>query len=162
MKRVEHLNPIISAILKTNIIFKGRACGRTTLNFLDYALLGCQCSSGIILKTSVLTLKNKKISDRKMRKACYQSFALYKKTFKPRPIPKLKIFKDEWPSLEKWQASMLEATKTAAKKFSDMTDAMSYAFRTVKNGYWCAWDPAKEVEICTLKNFLNCFIKMFV
>ncbi|MDB0152524.1 hypothetical protein CTY75_01340 [Acinetobacter baumannii] len=146
MKRVEHLNPIISAILKTNIIFKGRACGRTTLNFFGLCSARLPMLQWDYSKDFCFNPKKiKKISDRKMRKACYQSFALYKKTFKPRSIKKLKIFKDEWPSLEKWLASMLEATKTAAKKFSDMTDAMSYAFRTVKNGYWCAWDPAKEV-----------------
>lgn len=40
---------------------------------------------------------------------------------------------------------MLEATKTAAKRFSDTTDAMSYAFNSLENfrtNYMCSWDPA--------------------
>ncbi|MEX3801001.1 hypothetical protein NKV55_017065 [Acinetobacter baumannii] len=80
-----------------------------------------------------------------MRKACYQSFAQYKKSFKPRPIPKLKILKDEWLALEKWIASMQEATKTAVKKFIDTADAMSSAFNSLENfrtNYLCSWDLA--------------------
>ncbi|ENV29100.1 hypothetical protein APD05_01960 [Acinetobacter nosocomialis] len=145
MKRVEHLNPIISAILKTNIIFKGRACGRTTLNFFGLCSARLPMLQWDYSKDFCFNPKKiKKISDRKMRKACYQSFALYK-TFKPRSIKKLKIFKDEWPSLDKWKASMLEATKTAAKRFSDTTDAMSYAFNSLENfrtNYMCSWDLA--------------------
>ncbi|OTU28893.1 hypothetical protein CAT59_06740 [Acinetobacter pittii] len=144
MLQNNYLNPIISAILKTNIILKGRACGRTTISFIGI------CSSRLPMlqwdysKDFCFNPKNiNKISDRKLRKACYQSFALYKKSFKPRPIPKLKIFKDEW------HASIAEATKKAAKRFSDTADAMAYAFHSsnyFKNQYSCAWDLAAVEE----------------
>ncbi|MDV7410009.1 hypothetical protein R4481_17145 [Acinetobacter baumannii] len=146
MLQNNYLNPIISAILKTNIILKGRACGRTTLNFFGLCSAKLPMLQWDHSKDFCFNPKNiKKISDRKMRKACYQSFAQYKKSFKPRPIPKLKILKDEWPSLEKWKASMLEATKSAVKKFSDTADAMSYAFNSLekfRTNYLCSWDLA--------------------
>ncbi|MDI9656002.1 hypothetical protein QM240_06695 [Acinetobacter baumannii] len=147
MKRVEHLNPIISAILKTNIIFKGRACGRTTLNFFGLCSARLPMLQWDYSKDFCFNPKKiKKISDRKMRKACYQSFALYKKTFKPRSIKKLKIFKDEWPLLDGWQTTMTKMAKTGNKQFSDMADAISYAFFSLNNfraKYLCTWDLAE-------------------
>ncbi|MFW2024302.1 hypothetical protein [Acinetobacter baumannii] len=146
MLQNNYLNPIISVILKTNIILKGQACGRTTISFIGICSARLPMLQWDYSKDFCFNPKNiKKISDRKLRKACYQSFAQYKKSFKPRPIPKLKIIKDEWPSLEEWKASMLEATKTAVKKFSDTADAMAYAFHSsnyFKSQYSCAWDLA--------------------
>ena len=61
--------------------------------------------------------KISKVKDRKLRKACYQSFALYKQSFKPIPKPKLKIWRDEWPRL----------IKRATQVWSDhMVDAFAY------------------------------------
>ncbi|MFP5005884.1 hypothetical protein ACLFLN_09635 [Acinetobacter pittii] len=153
MKRVKHLNPIISAILKTNIIFKGRACGRTTISFIGICSARLPMLKWDYSKDFCFNPKNiKKVSDRKMRKACYQSFALYKKSFKPRPIPKLKILKDECPSFNDWQASIAEATKMATmatKRFSDTADAMAYAFQSLnyfRSQYSCTWDLAAGEE----------------
>ncbi|HBI8878525.1 TPA: hypothetical protein JI343_RS06805 [Acinetobacter baumannii] len=145
MKRVQHLTPILNIVFEGKIFFLSRVNGRELIWLKRCEEMLPELYWDYSLDFPFKAKSISKVKDRKHRRACYQSFAQYKKSFKPRPIPKLKIFKDEWPSLEKWLASMLEATKTAAKKFSDMTDAMSYAFRTVKNGYWCAWDPAKEV-----------------
>lgn len=36
-----------------------------------------------------------KVAQRRIRKACYQSFALYKKSYKPKRIPRIRIIKDE-------------------------------------------------------------------
>ena len=36
-----------------------------------------------------------KVAQRRIRKACYQSFALYKKSLKPKRLPRFRIFKDE-------------------------------------------------------------------
>lgn len=142
MKRVQHLTPILNIVFKGKIFFLSRVNGRELIWLKRCEEMLPELYWDYSLDFPFKAKSISKVKDRKHRRACYQSFAQYKKSFKPRPIPKLKIFKDEWPSLEKWLASMLEATKTAAKKFSDMTDAMSYAFRTVKNGYWCAWDLA--------------------
>ncbi|MBN6536963.1 hypothetical protein JZM39_14405 [Acinetobacter pittii] len=150
MLQNNYLNPIISAILKTNIILKGRACGRTTISFVGICSARLPMLQWDYSKDFCFNPKNiKKISDRKLRKACYQSFAQYKKSFKPRPISKLKILKDEFPSFNNWQASMAEATKKAAKRFSDTEDAMAYAFHSsnyFKSQYSCTWDLAAEEE----------------
>lgn len=147
MLQNNYLNPIISAILKTNIILKGRACGRTTTNFIGLCSARLPMLQWDYSKDFCFNPKNiKKISDRKMRKACYQSFSQYKKSFKPRPKPKLKILKNEWPSLEEWKVLMQETTKTAVKKISDTADAMSYAFHSLNNfkaKYMCTWDLAE-------------------
>ncbi|MCU4341758.1 hypothetical protein KTH15_13425 [Acinetobacter pittii] len=141
MLQNNYLNPIISAILKTNIILKGRACGRTTLNFFGLCSTRLPMLQWDYSKDFCFNPKKiKKISDRKLRKACYQAFAQYKNSFKPQPIQKLKILKDEW------QTTITKMAKTANKQFSDMADAMSYAFLSLKNfkaNYMCAWDLAE-------------------
>lgn len=144
MLQNNYLNPIITAILKTNIILKGRACGRTTISFIGICSARLPMLQWDYSKDFCFNPKNvKKISDRKLRKACYQSFAQYKKSFKPRPFPKLKILKDEW------QAAMTKMAKTANRQFSDMADAMFYAFlslRNFKSQYSCTWDLAAGEE----------------
>lgn len=70
-----------------------------------------------------------KVKNRKYRRACYQSFISYKKSFKS--IPKL-----VWAKLQN-------------KSSSDTADAMSYAFLSLshtefKKNYLCTWDFAKE------------------
>ena len=77
--------------------------------------------------------KINKIKNRKFRKRTYQSFALYKKSFKPRSKPKLKTY------LYKW-------------KTDDRADAMLYAYYSLlgltrqdfEKQYLCSWDLAAE------------------
>ena len=74
-----------------------------------------------------------KVAQRRIRKACYQSFALYKRSFKPRPKPKLKMIRDEW-------------------KIDDMAAAFLYAYfseqgqtrQNFEKQYLCTWDLAAE------------------
>lgn len=42
-----------------------------------------------------------KVPQRGIRKACYQSFALYKKSFKPKRLPRFRIIKNELQWLKK-------------------------------------------------------------
>lgn len=42
-----------------------------------------------------------KVAQRRIRRACYQSFALYKKSFKPKRLPRFRIIKDELQWLKK-------------------------------------------------------------
>ncbi len=145
MNDLNYLSPVISFFSQQHVIIKGHRFGRASWYMavlmrkwpvLDWSYSKDPCFN---------PKKIKKISDRKARRAFYQSFSQYKKSFKPRPIPKLKILKDEWPALEKWIASMQEATKTAVKKFSDTADAMSSAFNSLENfrtNYLCSWDLA--------------------
>lgn len=86
--------------------------------------------------------KIQKVPDRKRRKACYQSFALYKKSFKPIPKPKLKIWRDEWPRL----------MKRATQIWSDhAVDAFSFFAHCVDQKakfaaqYECRWDLGEEL-----------------
>lgn len=42
-----------------------------------------------------------KVAQRRIGRACYQSFALYKKSFKPKRLPRFRIIKDELQWLKK-------------------------------------------------------------
>ncbi|KRI03938.1 MULTISPECIES: hypothetical protein [Acinetobacter calcoaceticus/baumannii complex] len=145
MKKVQHLTPILNTAFQGKVFLLSRVNGRELFLLKLCAKLLPELEWDFLLDFPFNPKSISKVKDRRLRKACYQSFAQYKKTFKPRPIPKLKIIKDEWPSLEEWKASMLEATKTAVKKFSDTADAMAYAFHSsnyFKSQYSCAWDLA--------------------
>lgn len=145
MKRVQHLTPILNIIFKGKIFFLSRVNGRELIWLKRCEEMLPELYWDYSLDFPFKAKSISKVKDRKHRRACYQSFAQYKKSFKPRPIPKLKILKNEWPALEKWIASMQEATKTAVKKFSDTADAMSYAFNSLENfrtNYMCSWDLA--------------------
>lgn len=149
MKRVHHLNPILNIVFKCKIFFLSRVNGRELIWLKHCAKMLPELEWDFTLDFPFNPQSIPKVKNRQLRRACYQSFALYKKSFKPRSTKKLKIFKDEWPSLDKWKASMLEATKTAAKRFSDTTDAMSYAFNSLENfrtNYLCSWDLAAVEE----------------
>ncbi|MFW2037766.1 hypothetical protein ACG92Y_04450 [Acinetobacter ursingii] len=83
-----------------------------------------------------------KVPNRKQRKACYQAFALYKKSLKPKPKPKLKISKDEWPAI----------ISNAIRAYSDhITDSFSFFAHCYKERakvaaqYECRWDLGKEL-----------------
>ncbi|MFA3000711.1 hypothetical protein [Acinetobacter pittii] len=146
MKRVQHLTPILNIVFKGNIFYISRVNGREIiwLNRCAEMLPELYWDYSLDFPFKPQSIHN--VKNRQLRRACYQSFAQYKKSFKPQPIPKLKILKDELPSLEKWKASMEEASKTAVKKFSDTADAMSYAFHSLNNfkaKYMCAWDLAE-------------------
>ncbi len=151
MNRVQHLIPILhtafkgSAYLISSFYLINRVNGHKIIWLRHCAKMLPELDWDFTLDFPFNPQSIHKVKNRQLRRACYQSFALYKKSFKPRSTKKLKIFKDEWPSLDKWKASMLEATKTAAKRFSDTTDAMSYAFNSLENfrtNYLCSWDPA--------------------
>ncbi len=149
MKRVQHLTPILNIVFKGKIFFLSRVNGRELIWLRRCEEMLPELYWDYSLDFPFKAKSISKVKDRKHRRACYQSFAQYKKSFKPRPIPKLKILKDEWPALEKWIASMLETSKTAVKKFSDTADAISYAFNSLENfrtNYLCSWDLAAGEE----------------
>ncbi|MDH2017871.1 hypothetical protein N5J44_00120 [Acinetobacter ursingii] len=138
MINLNYLSPIVSSITNTRIIFKGRAVGRS------FGIIGI-CANALPMldwdysHTSICFNPKKipKVPNRKQRKACYQAFALYKKSFKPTPKPKLKIWRDEWPRL----------MKRAIHVWSDhMADAFSFFAHYVDKKakfaaqYECRWD----------------------
>lgn len=136
MRRVQHLTPILNIVFKGNIFFVSRVNGRELIWLKRCEEMFPELFWDFSLAFPFNPKSISKVKNRKHRRACYQSFALYKKSFKPRPIPKLKILKDEW------QAAMTKMAKTANKQFSDMADAMSYAFLSLnfKAKYLCSWD----------------------
>lgn len=71
-----------------------------------------------------------KVPKRHVRKACYQSFALYKKSFKPKRLPRFRFIKDE----SSWE------------KYDDHIDAMSHLFcdGNFHKQYLASW--AQELE----------------
>ncbi|WP_119685735.1 hypothetical protein [Acinetobacter pittii] len=146
MKKFQHLTPILNIVFKRKIFFLSRVNGREIIWLNRCVEMLPELYWDYSLDFPFKAKSISKVKNRKHRRACYQSFAQYKKSFKPRPIPKLKILKDEWLSLEEWKPSMQEATKTAVKKISDTTYAMSYAFHSLNNfkaKYMCAWDLAE-------------------
>lgn len=146
MKRVQHLTPILNIVFKGKIFFLSRVNGRELIWLKRCEEMLPELYWDFSLDFPFNPKSIHKVKNRKLRRACYQSFAQYKKSFKPRPIPKLKVLKDEWPSLDEWQATMTKMAKTANKQFSDMADAMSYAFFSLNNfkaKYLCVWDLAE-------------------
>ena len=98
MINLDYLSPIISSISGSKVIIKGRAVGRT------FGIISICASTLPMLEwdyshTSIFFNPKKipKVKNKKLRKACYQAFALYKKSFKPVPKLKTKMWKDEWP-----------------------------------------------------------------
>ena len=113
-----YLAPIISSILNNRIIIKGRIVGRTfgIISVCVNALPMLQWDYSHT-KMCFNPKKIPKVPNRKRRKACYQAFALYKKSLKPKLKPKLKISKDEWPAI----------ISNAIRAYSDhTTDSFAY------------------------------------
>ncbi len=133
MKSMSHIAPLFNALFKNKVFLNGFTAGRSFRCFNYCAKATPELSWDINADFPFDPRRSPKIKDRKIRKACYQSFALYKKSFKPRPKPKLKIIWDEW-------------------KTDDMADAMLYALfqqqgmtrQDFEKQYMCTWDLASD------------------
>lgn len=146
MKKVQHLTPILNIVFKGKLFFLSRVNGRELIWLKRCEEILPELYWDFSLDFPFYPKSIHKVKNRKLRRACYQSFALYKKSFKPGSTKKLKIFKDEWPLLDGWQTTMTKMAKTGNKQFSDMADAISYAFFSLNNfraKYMCAWDLAE-------------------
>ncbi|MCU4483646.1 hypothetical protein [Acinetobacter ursingii] len=141
MNNINYLSPILCSISNTRIILQGRILGRAVwimgicpnvLPMLDWDYS----------HTSICFNPKKipKVPNRKQRKACYQAFALYKKSFKPTPQPKLKLWRDELPAI----------FNNSFRAYSDhMSDAFAYFAHVYKERaklaalYESRWDLNK-------------------
>ncbi|MDH2103410.1 hypothetical protein N5J54_06600 [Acinetobacter ursingii] len=139
MNKYSFLKPIWSVLFGDFILIKSRAVGKTIPMPLVARIteLEWDFSKNFCFNPSKIS----KVKDRKLRKACYQAFALYKKSFKPIPKPKLKIWRDEWPRL----------IKRATQVWSDhAVDAFSFFAHCYKERatfaaqYECRWDLGEE------------------
>lgn len=143
MINLDYLSQIISSISRSKVIIKGRTVGRT------FGIISICASTLPMLEwdyshTSICFNPKKipKVKNKKLRKACYQAFALYKKSFKPVPKPKIKMWRDEWPRL----------MKRATQVWSDhVVDAFSFFAHCVDEKakfaaqYECRWDLGEEL-----------------
>lgn len=141
MNKYSILKPIWSILFGNFILIKPRAVGKTIPMPLVARIteLEWDFSKKFCFNPS----KIPKVKDRKLRKACYQSFALYKQSFKPMPKPKLKIWRDEWPRL----------IKRATQVWSDpAVDAFSFFSHCVDQKakfaaqYECRWDLGTDLS----------------
>ncbi|WP_198078253.1 hypothetical protein [Acinetobacter calcoaceticus] len=95
MKNINHLSPIYNCFFKKDILLGGRT------NLKKYLVLRLleQKIPELIFNTELDFPFNpkliSKVKNRKIRRACYQAFSIYKKSFKPLRLPRLRIFKDE-------------------------------------------------------------------
>lgn len=133
MKNINHIAPLFNALCKNKIFWNGFVPGRNLRIFNYCAKAAPELSWDINNDFPFNPKQIPRLKDRKLRKSGYQSFALYKKSFKPRPKPKLKIYRDEW-------------------KTDDMADAMLYAYfhqqgmtrQDFEKQYMCTWDLASD------------------
>lgn len=101
MKNINHLAPIFRFYFPGWYIVGGRRSGR---NFVIFKLckdfvpeLNFDINNNFPFNPKHIP----KVPKRHVRKACYQSFALYKKSFKPKRLPRFRIIKNELQWLKK-------------------------------------------------------------
>ena len=133
------LNPILSLIFNKKIWISNRTLGRTYILFSSlrskFPTLDWQVDNNVPPQITFNPNKIKSLKNRKHRKAFYQSFNLYKKSFKT-------VKKNKNPII--WNKAMLQL-KAAC---DDIVDAVAYfAELSAKNFaalYHCSWDLAAE------------------
>ncbi|MCO8066795.1 hypothetical protein NI459_03935 [Acinetobacter schindleri] len=144
MKSMTHIAPLLNVLFKNGILLGGFAPGRKLLYFNYCAKATPELNWDITTDFPFDPKRIPKIKDRKIRKAAYQSFALYKASFnsKSKSKPDFKVIVDEWG----------KALSKAAKAFRDAVDAFSYSFACLsiaskpdfEKQYLCTWDLALE------------------
>jgi len=109
MKSLTHIAPLFNVLFQNRIFWNGFTAGRNLRCFNYCAKATPKLNWDITTDFPFDPKRIPKIKDRKIRKAAYQSFALYKKSFKPISSELLKIIRNPW-------------------KTDDIADAVSYAF----------------------------------
>lgn len=130
MKNIHHFSPIYNQLNLNRLIFGGRYQSKKylILRLLDQQLP--ELEFNIWLDFPFIPKRIKKVKNRKVRRACYQSFKLYKNSFKPIRHPRLRMIMDEYPRYES----------------NDHIDALAYAFTNslFYSQYNMAWDRDTE------------------
>lgn len=135
MKNINHLNPIYRCFFNNHWIIGGRS---NLKKYLVIRLLGQQLPElnfDIELDFPFNPKHIPKVKNRKYRKACYQSFMLYKKSSKPFRIARFRIIKDEL----KW-------FKSSESKLTHMIDAYSYSNEQFQKDYLGHWEADSEKQ----------------
>lgn len=133
MKDINHLIPIFRFYFPVMYIGGGRRSGRALVIFNLCKKLASELKFDYEADFPFNPKHIPKVRQRGIRKACYQSFALYKKSFKPKRLPRFRFIKDELP----WT------------KFDDHIDAISHLFcdDNFHKQYMASWaqDPEQQV-----------------
>lgn len=133
MKNINHLTPILRFFFPGLHFIGGRGSGKYLIFFNLCKDFVPELKFDINQDFPFNPKHIPKVPQRRVRKACYQSFALYKKSFKPKCSPRFRFIKDEW----------------AWGKHDDHIDAISHLFcdDNFHKQYLAAWaqDPEQQV-----------------
>lgn len=136
MKNINHLNPIYRCFSNFHLSIGGHPNLR---KYWIIRLLGLQLPElkfNIELDFPFNPKYVPKLRNRKYRRACYQSFMLYKKSFKPFRIARFRIIKNEL----KW-------FKSSEPKLTHIVDAYSYSNEQFQRYYTERWEARVENQI---------------
>lgn len=117
MKNINHLTPLYN-FYKRPWLCTSRRAGFKFLVFKLCTQLIPELECDFFADFPFIPKRIPKVKNRKVRRACYQSFRLYKNSFKPIRYPRLRIIMDEYPR----------------SKSDDQIDSISHAFLN-KNFY---------------------------
>lgn len=95
MKRLQHLTPILNIVFKGKLFFLSRVNGREIIWLKRCEEILPELLWDFSLDFPFKPQSISKVKDRKHRRACYQSFAQYKKSFKPKRLPRFRFIKAE-------------------------------------------------------------------
>ncbi|MFT0694127.1 hypothetical protein ACDX34_08345 [Acinetobacter bereziniae] len=130
MKNVNHLSPIYNHLNPNQLIFGARSHLKKhfIVRVLDLQLP--ELKFNIELDFPFSPKRIPKVKNRKVRRACYQSFRIYKNSFKPIRYPRLSMIND----------------RCLRPKSDDLIDAISYAFsnRHFYSQYHVPWGIDSE------------------
>lgn len=133
MKNINHLAPILRFFFPGLYIVCCRGSGKNLIFFNLCKNFISELKFDINRDFPFNPKHIPKVAQRRIRRACYQSFALYKKSFKPKRLPRFRFIKDEWP----WG------------KHDDHIDAISHLFcdDNFHKQYLASWaqDPEQQV-----------------
>lgn len=101
MKNINHLTPILRFFFPRLYIVCGRESGKYLIFFNLCKDFVPELKFDINHDFPFNPKHCPKVENRRIRKACYQSFALYKKSYKPNRLPRFRIIKDELQWLKK-------------------------------------------------------------
>lgn len=119
MKDINYLNPIYRHFSNNRLIMGGRFHLK---KYLIIRLLEQQIPElkfNIELDFPFNPKHIPKVPQHRVRKACYQSFSLYKKSFKPKRLPRFRFIKDElqWVKKDKSMQGFDDCSRWFTKEF---------------------------------------------
>ncbi|MDI1225007.1 hypothetical protein [Acinetobacter sp.] len=133
MKNINHLAPIYKFYFSGLYIQMGRRSGQNLIIFNLCKDFIPELKFDINHDFPFNPRHIPKVAQHRIRRACYQSFALYKKSFKSKRLPRFRFIKDELP----WE------------KYDDHIDAVSHLFcdEYFCKQYLASWAQEPEQQV---------------